>query len=74
MFRNLRTRSCSFSLASGLAFQAYLKETEAKLELLIDVHMLLIVEICIGNGIYHTVHRYAKTNNKYVQNYDPNIQ
>ena len=61
-------------MSTGLAFQTYLKKTEALLELLIDVHMLLMVEICISGGIYHAVHRYAKTNNKYMQNYYPNTE
>ena len=34
--------------------------------------MLLIVEKGIRGGIFHAVHRYAKTNNKYIKNYDEN--
>ena len=34
--------------------------------------MLLIVEEGIRGGIYHTIHRHAKANNKYMKNYDKN--
>ena len=32
--------------------------------------LLLIVEKEIRGGICHTIHRYAKANNKYMKNYD----
>ena len=35
--------------------------------------MLLMVEKGIKGGICHAIHRYAKTNNKYIKNYDRNI-
>ena len=56
----------------GLAWQACLKKTSVKLELLTDYDMLLMVEEGIGGGIYHAIHRYAKANNKYMKNYDKN--
>ena len=34
--------------------------------------MLLMVEKGIRGGILHTIHRYAKANNKYLKNYDRN--
>ena len=34
--------------------------------------MLLMVEKGIKGGICHSIHRYAKTNNKYIKNYDKN--
>ena len=45
------------------------KKTEVKLELLTDVDMLLMVEKGIRGGISHTIHRYAKANNKYMKDY-----
>ena len=36
--------------------------------------MLLMVEKAIRGGICHAIHRYAKTNNKYIKNYDNNIE
>ena len=56
----------------GLAWQACLKKANVKLELLTDYDMLLMVEEGIRGGICHSIHRYAKANNKYMNNYDKN--
>ena len=61
-----------FLSAPGLAWQTALKKTEVKLELLTDIDMLLMVEKGISGGICHTIHWYAKANNKYVKDYDKN--
>ena len=61
-----------FLSAPGLAWQACLKKTDVKLELLTDVDMLLIVEEGIRGGICHEIHKYAKANNIYMKNYDGN--
>ena len=62
-----------FLSAPGLAWQACLKKTEMKLELLTDIDTLLMVEKGIRDGMCHAIHRYAKANNKYMKNYDKNI-
>ena len=54
----------------GLAWEACLKKTEVKLELLVDVDMLLMVEKEIRGGICHAIHQYAKANNKYMMDYN----
>ena len=74
-FRNMCIKVYKFDLAhflsaSGLAWQACLKKTEVKLELLIDVDMLLMVEKGIKGGICDEMHRYAKANNKYMKDYN----
>ena len=56
----------------GLAWQACLKKTNIKLELLTNYDMLLMVEKGIRGGICHVIHRHAKANNKYMKNYDKN--
>ena len=59
-----------FSSAPGLAWQACLKETDVKLELLTDPNMLLMLEKGIRGGICHAILRYAKANNKYMKDYN----
>ena len=64
--------SAKFISAPGLAWQAALKKTEIKLELLTYIDMLIIVENGIIGGICHAIHRYAKADNKYMKDYDKN--
>ena len=54
----------------GLAWQACLKKKNVELELLTNYDMLLMVE----EGICHSIHRYAKANNKYMKDYNENIE
>ena len=76
-FRNMYLKIYELDLAKflsapGLAWDATLKKTKAKLDLLIDIDMLLMVEKGIRRGIYHSIYRYAKANNKYMKDYDEN--
>ena len=50
------------------------KKTEVNLEILTDYHMLLMIEEGIRGGMCESIHRYAKASNKYMKNYDKNIE
>ena len=53
-----------FYSAPGLAWQACLKKTGVKLELLTDIDMLLMIEKGIRGGMCQSTHRYSKVNNE----------
>lgn len=58
--------------APGLTWDAMLKETGVRLELLTDYDQLLLTERGVRGGIAQCCHRYAKANNKYIgDSYDP---
>ena len=61
-----------FLSAPELAWQAALKKTAVKLELLTNIDMLLMAEKGIRGGICHAIHQYGKANNKYMKYYDEN--
>ena len=63
-----------FLPATILVWQACLKNTGVKLELLTDIEMLLMIEKGITGGICHAIHKYVKSNNKYMENYDKSIE
>ena len=50
------------------------KKTGAKLELLTDIDMLMMTGKEIRGEICHSIHKYAKANNKYLRNYDNVIE
>ena len=60
-----------FLSAPGLAWNACLKKTEVKLELLTDNDKLLMNEE--GIRMCQAIHHYVKANNKYVKNYNKNV-
>ena len=75
--RNICIKVCGldpphFLSAPGLAWQVCLKKTDAKLELISDLDIMLMVEKGIRGGICPAIHKYAKANNKYVKSYDEN--
>ena len=63
-----------FVSAPGLAWQASLKKTKVKLELLTDYDMVLMIEKGIRGGICQATYRYAKANNEYIKNYNKDIE
>ena len=82
MFENLRDKCTEiyqldpahFLSAPGLSWQACLKKMEVKLELLTDNDKLMIIEEGTRGGMCNAVYRHAKTNNKYMENYDENTE
>ena len=45
------------------------KKTKVKVNFLIDIDLLLMVEKGIRERIYHSIYQYAKANNKYMKDY-----
>ena len=54
----------------GLSWDAMLKMTETKLELMSDVNMFQFIEKGMRGGISYIANRYGKANNKYMKEYD----
>ena len=50
------------------------KNKGTKLELLTENATLMMVEKGIRGGICHAIYRFAKSNNKYMKNYNKNIE
>ena len=48
-----------------------LKMTGVRLQNIVDIDMYLFIEKGLRRGISYIANRYAKTNNKYMKNYDP---
>lgn len=80
IFENFRTVSLKkyeldpayFYTTPGLLFEACLKKTNKKIEILTDIDMLLTYEKGVRGGLSQAVHRYTSANNKYMTNHDPN--
>ena len=64
--KNYKLDSAHYYTAPGLAWDASLKVTEVKLELLSDIYLLLMVEKGIRGGVSMISNRYGKANNKYM--------
>ena len=60
--------------APGLEWQAAIKKTKVKLDLLTNIDMSLMVEKRIRLGIFHPIYRYAKADKEssYLQYWDVN--
>lgn len=56
------------------AFEAMLKNTKVKLEYCKDIDMILMIKNGIKGGITQVIHIYGSANNKYLNDYDKNIE
>ena len=61
---------CHYFTAPGLSWDACLKKSGVKLELLTDMNMHLMIEKGIRGGISTITHRHGVANNKYMKEYD----
>lgn len=57
--------------APSLSFDAMLLKTGIKLELIDDLAIIRMIQDGIRGGICMCSHRYAKSNNKYMEHFDP---
>ena len=61
---------CNYFSSPGLNWDAMLKTTGIKLDLISDINMHLFIEKGMRGGISYISKRYSKANNKYMKCYD----
>ena len=61
---------CHYFTSPGLSWDAMLKMTDIKLELMVDIDMFQFIEKGMRGGISYIANRYGKGNNKYMKSYD----
>ena len=62
---------CHYFSSPGLSWEAMLKMTDIKLEKISDIGKYLYIKKGLRGGISDIAKRYAKANNKYLNDYDP---
>ena len=65
---------CHYFSSSGLSWNTMLKMTGIKLEKRSDIGMYLFIRKRLRGGSSYIVKRYAKANNKYLNDYEPKEQ
>ena len=62
---------CHYFSSSGLSWDAMLKKTKIELEKISDIDKYLFIGKGTRGGVSYIVKRYAKANNRYMNDYDP---
>ena len=65
---------CHYFSSPGLSWDAMLKMTGIELEKISDIDKYLFIEKGLRGGISYITKRYARANNKYMNDYDPEKQ
>ena len=63
---------CHYFTSPGLSWDAMLKMTDIKLELMTDIDMFQFIEKGMRGGISYIANKYGKANNKYMKDYKEN--
>ena len=61
---------CHYFTSPGLSWDAMLKMTDIKLELMTDIDMFQFIEKGMRGGISYIANRFGSANNKYMKEYD----
>ncbi|XP_078363427.1 uncharacterized protein LOC144647502 [Oculina patagonica] len=72
-FKYYKLDPCHYFTSPGLSWDAMLKMTDIKLELMTDIDMYQFIEKGMRGGISYIANRYSKANNKYMKEYNEKV-